>query len=173
MKPKYNKSISIILKLVESKFDVQLKRKSRLHRYVVSRFLFYKLCRDFTFCTFTQIGYAVNRNHATVLHGLRQFDNFKFSNDKKYLDPYNELKEILMEKLKVPIQKDTYFTIDELIEQNEILANRCKILKSFIEDALLKEYESFFKLAKKIYGYEPHQAKEKYKKLNEKLEKIL
>ena len=38
-----------------------------------------------------------------------------------------------MEKLKVPIQKDTYFTIDELIEQNEILANRCKILKSFID----------------------------------------
>jgi hypothetical protein len=103
---------------------------------------------------------------------LRQFDNFIFSNDKKYLDPYNELKEILMKKLNVPIGKDTYFTIDELIEQNEILSNRCKILKSFIEDGLLKEYDSFFALAKKHYGYEPHHAKEKYKQLNQKLEKI-
>ena len=65
-----------------------------------------------------------------------------------------------MKKLNVPIGKDTYFTIDELIEQNEILSNRCKILKSFIEDGLLKEYDSFFALAKKHYGYEPHHAKE-------------
>jgi hypothetical protein len=173
MKPKFIKSITIILQLVESKFNVQLRRKARQHHYVVSRFIFYKLCRDFTFCSLSQIGEAVNRNHATVLHGLRQFDNFVFSNDKKYLDPYNELKEILMKKLNVPIGKDTYFTIDELIEQNEILSNRCEILKSFIEDGLLKEYDSFFALAKKHYGYEPHHAKEKYKQLNQKLEKIL
>ena len=173
MRPKYSRSLEIIKRIVENKFQVNIDMVTRVRSHVYARYIFYRLCKDFTFCSLNQIAEVVNKNHATVMHGLQQFENLKFTNDREYLDPYHELREELTKKLSTATSKDQYFTIDDLIEQNIYLNEKCDNLKTFIKNALLKEYDDFFHLAKKNYGYEPHHMKQKYDVLNKNLEKII
>ena len=173
MKIRTNKSLEIIKNIVEVKFETKINIKSRIPYIVYARYIYYRLAKDFTFCSLTQIGSLVNRDHATVLHGLKKFEDLVFTNDREYLDPYHELREDLVDKLKVLVSEEKYYTIDDLIEQNKQLLDQCTVLKEFIVNGLLKEYKDFFELAKKTYGYDPHYAKEKYEILNRKLEKIL
>jgi len=179
MKLRPSKSLEIIKKIVEEKFQTRLDRNTRIPYVVYARYIYYRICKDFTSSSLTQIGGLVNRDHATVLHGLKKFDDLVFTNDREYLDLYHEIRDSLLNKLNVLVGEEKYYTIDELIEQNHILhgenkklQEKCKVLKEFIGNGLLKEYKDFFELAKKRYGYDPHHAKEKYKILNRTLEKI-
>ncbi len=53
-------------------FDIIAKK--RQSEYVDARRIFYKIARTKTKHSFATIGNALNRDHATALHGIKQFD---------------------------------------------------------------------------------------------------
>ena len=61
--------------LVERETGIDLSLRSRRRHLVYARFLFFKLARNHTSHTFKDIGRFINKDHASVLHGVKQFDN--------------------------------------------------------------------------------------------------
>ena len=64
-----------IKEIVEIETDSDLKVKSRQREIVYARSIYYKLCKTHTRATLSSIGKSVKKDHATVLHGLRVFDD--------------------------------------------------------------------------------------------------
>ena len=64
-----------IKEIVEIETDSDLKVKSRPREIVYARSIYYKLCKTHTRATLSSIGKSVKKDHATVLHGLRLFDD--------------------------------------------------------------------------------------------------
>jgi chromosomal replication initiation ATPase DnaA len=85
--------LDIILREVNDKLNIDIKRETRKRKYVYGRMLFIKLAKDFNpYMSTTQIGRFINKDHATVLYSLRQFKNIKdYQQDRHFLDNYNSL----------------------------------------------------------------------------------
>lgn len=64
-----------IRKIVEVRLELDLSSKSRKRELVYGRAVYFKLCKELTKCSLNDIGRAVNRDHATVIHGLTLFDD--------------------------------------------------------------------------------------------------
>lgn len=107
------KTLKEIRKVVEQEFNLNINKKIRSNEYVYARAVYYKLCKVITQAPLADIGKTLNKNHATVLHGIRIFDSFliqkvfyktELSIYKKILDVYTEDKEknpsTLIEKIK-------------------------------------------------------------------------
>ena len=79
----------MIKETVESTFNTFIDVKSRRRDITYMRAIYYKLCKEFTLEPLHRIGKTINRNHATVLNGLKTFehviDNFW---EKEYFDHY-------------------------------------------------------------------------------------
>jgi len=73
----------IIKQTVEAFSDIHdLAEKNRTRFVVDHRFLYYKLCKMFIpNISLERIGKAVNRNHATVINGLEQFESLFNTHD--------------------------------------------------------------------------------------------
>jgi len=89
-----------IKNLVENRSGIKdLETRSRKRYLVDTRYVCYKLCKDFIpkrRCTLESIGAAFLRDHSTILHGLKEFeylfDNATFVNSKSlYLSVKAEL----------------------------------------------------------------------------------
>lgn len=65
-------NIKQIRDIVEDNVGFNLKIKDRKRYHSDARALFYKLCREYTNDTFKTIGNELNKNHATVLHGVHK-----------------------------------------------------------------------------------------------------
>ena len=85
--------LDIILREVNDKLNIDIKSETRRRKYVYGRMLFFKLAKDFNpYMSTTQIGRFINKDHATVLHSLKQFKNIKeYKQDNHFLDNYNSL----------------------------------------------------------------------------------
>jgi len=103
--------ITDILKEVSMKSRISielLKGKARDREIVEARQFYFARCRDKTKSSLTRIGSLVNRDHATVLYGIRVVNNTLY---KDYLRFFRESKstEIPKEyasKLMIKIEKD-------------------------------------------------------------------
>ena len=65
-----------IKEIVESYFELSITRNTRKRQYVEARAIYYKLCRIFTQLSLEQIGKSVNRDHASVLHGVKSINTW-------------------------------------------------------------------------------------------------
>lgn len=72
-----------------------LKTKSRTHEYVLGRFLFCLLAREYTSYSFSKIGSYINRDHATIIHSVRAC-TWEMKYNKDLQNKYDNLK-IIME----------------------------------------------------------------------------
>lgn len=61
--------------IVNKHFDLNIEEINRQYDYIVARSCFYKICRDILGLPYAKIGASVGKNHATVLHSLKEFDN--------------------------------------------------------------------------------------------------
>jgi len=96
----------VIRNAVESMFNTQIHIPSREREIVYMRSIYYKLCKDFTFESLTNIGKAVNKNHATVIHGLKVFDNLINPLwEKDYYNKYLKLHERLNKKIDTQVKR--------------------------------------------------------------------
>ena len=131
----------MIKEIVDNYFELNLKRNTRKRQYVEARAIFYKLCREFTKLSLEEIGKQVDRDHASVLHGIRSLNNWiEYDNRIK-----NNLR-ILRNKVRhFEDEKDNVIELDESIvlkyvqlkeqvkEQDEIINDLRKALKDITE----------------------------------------
>mgnify|MGYP003111156707 FL=1 len=86
----------IIKQLVEDELNMfNIKSKKRTREMTQARFIYFKLARKFCrYASLSAIGKAVNRDHATVINGLKKYDL-----EAKY-DPYmNDIYDKIYNKL--------------------------------------------------------------------------
>jgi len=90
---------------VESLFNTQIHISSREREIVYMRSIYYKLCKEFTFESLTKIGNTVNKDHATVIHGLKIFENIINPLwEKDYYQKYLKLQAQLNTKTKLTVK---------------------------------------------------------------------
>ena len=137
----------MIKEIVDNYFELNLKRNTRKRQYVEARAIFYKLCREFTKLSLEEIGKQVDRDHASVLHGIRSLNNWiEYDNRIK-----NNLR-ILRNKVRnFEDEKDNVIELDESIvlkyvqlkeqvkEQEEIINDLRNALKDITEKHTRRE----------------------------------
>jgi hypothetical protein len=83
-----------IRNLVESYYNLDLSSKSRTRPNVEARAIYYTLIKSKIKSSLYDIGRGVNRNHATVIHGLKLCEML-METDEKFRNDYNLLKDRL------------------------------------------------------------------------------
>jgi len=129
------KSVSAvdIKNLVEKELQIpDIGVKTRTRELSQARFIYFKLAKNLCrYKSLSAIGRAVNRDHATVINGLKKY-NVEAKIDRYMDDVYDDLKEIIEEKFS--LNKVKYkISIDELIkkiEQIEIKLNKLQYEKN-------------------------------------------
>lgn len=104
----------------------------RFREMVLARNLYFKLARQYTSFSLTQIGIIVNRDHSTVLHGLKTIEND--------INQYPEIRQLCTDAENC--------IIDLLRSSNVTKVDECiLILKRLIEgnNKLLNDFESIRK----------------------------
>lgn len=61
--------------IIEKDLRIDIDNPSRVRPIVEARFMYYHILHKYYNFSLNQIGATVNKDHATVLHGLRQFEN--------------------------------------------------------------------------------------------------
>lgn len=117
MKPE----LKIISDLVVGTTGINVFRNTREQRHVFGRALYYTLAREFTIYSLKEIGTAYNMDHATVLHGIRNFPIY--CSYAPYLnDLYKQLRKIIPGRLEEPIEdtlkKAKGTTLGRLVNSN-------------------------------------------------------
>ena len=113
-----------IKEIVESYFEISISRNTRKRQYVEARAIYFKLCREFTQLSLEQIGKSVNRDHASVLHGVRSINTW-VQVDKRM----NNNMRILKNKIvNYQIEKD------ETVELNESIVLKYIQLKEQVKE---------------------------------------
>jgi hypothetical protein len=95
----------IIKEAVESAFNTSINVKSRRREIVYIRSIYYKLCKDFTKESLDAIGKHVNKDHATVLNGLKIFNNI-IDNfwEKELFNVYLDIKKTIQNKITLEVK---------------------------------------------------------------------
>lgn len=107
--------------------------KNRKFENVQARWLYYKLAKEFTDESLQKIGSQINKNHATVVHGLKVFEH-EILYDKRLQQQYEALNIILLKQFR----SESLFKIDQKIDHyrkalQQLENQRVKI----IEDATI------------------------------------
>lgn len=99
-------NLIIIKNAVQNRFNTFLDVKSRERDIVYKRAIYYKLAKEFTKEPLYKIGQEVNKDHATVIHGLKTFDNI-IDNfwEKDYFNIYLDLKKHIKNKMTLEIKR--------------------------------------------------------------------
>ena len=80
-----------IKSLVEKAVNKNLSQANRERSLVYTRAVFYKLCRQHTREALAAIGKVLDKDHATVLHGIKLFDDIIVRYEKQYYNLYKKL----------------------------------------------------------------------------------
>lgn len=67
--------LQTILNNVQTELGFTINHNSRERKHVYARSLYFKAARQLTDYSFKQIGKIINKNHATVIHGIAIYDN--------------------------------------------------------------------------------------------------
>lgn len=107
---------------------IDIRSRTRIVEYVEGRAIYYNISRNRYNFTFHRIGREVGRDHASVMHGLKVYDDLmatdvKFRNKCTLVEQYVIANETLLN--------------DELIPCNELLSENKK-LKIQIKELILK-----------------------------------
>lgn len=158
----------IALTIVNNYFGVSINRKNRQRRYVLARSVFYKLLRDNTKMSFQEIANTFNKNHATVLHSIKQLEGYMeydsslridyITINRMFLDSVDK---ILTEKF-VDAESDNPQYIELLTSFNE-LKNKYDKLKE-IHNVLVVDSEKINDKYKKLKEFS--DAREDYYERN-------
>ena len=86
-----------IKEAVEIQIDEQLNNKTRKREMVYARAVYFKLCKQHTRASLSRIGKSVEKDHATVLHGIKIYNDLieKYEDLSEYREMYNMLDKII------------------------------------------------------------------------------
>ncbi len=153
--------VEIIKNLVESEFNLKLKRKTRRREYVEARAMYYKLLRDKGRMTLSSISKTLDKNHATILHAIKNLHNW-MTYDTNIKSIYDSLEEkvnkiILLhpeEFKRAPTEEKFYLSVyvdienkmTELEVKHRRLRARYAFLLHRLKQTAPKTYETFKEL---------------------------
>lgn len=102
--------LSQIKNLLIDLFNNDFTKQNRQRHNVYQRAVYYRLCRDLTPYALTDIGATINKDHASVLHGLKLYKNFKDWGEEAYIAIYKKARLQLKQKYEFanPHLKMTY-----------------------------------------------------------------
>lgn len=127
---------------VEEKQSIDLSKIIRERPYVYCRAIYYKLCKEFTGATLSDIARSLNKNHATVLHGIKLFNTVIRNEDKFYYALYCQIKDELTAKPKYFDEPVIYWMekyhdlgeeYDKLVDEYDILFHKLSYLKGKVK----------------------------------------
>ena len=103
--------------IVTNHLDIDLRKKTRAYPYPMSRFMYFKLCKEYgprrenktktefyskekkyNPPTIASIAKTMNKHHATVIHAIKTIDNI-LEVDKKFAEKYVELEKLILDKI--------------------------------------------------------------------------
>jgi hypothetical protein len=129
-----------ILNTIQKVTGVDITTKTRKYEFIEARMIYYKLLRDRGY-SLQEIGDTLDKNHATVLHGINVFNDIK-DYDKDLMEKYSAAIQLLAgEKISKYITPDEY-----AVEFAEWLLKDSDLVIIDVKD-LLKEF-------KKEVGYD-------------------
>lgn len=146
----------LALTTVNNYFNISINRRTRKREYVLGRSIFYKLLRDNTGMSFQNIANTFKKNHATVLHSVKQLEGYMEYDSSLRID-YITINNIFLNCVdKLLTDKFTDIEFDNPLYSN--------LLTSFNE--LKNKYEAL----KEMHNFlviDSEKVNEKYKKLKE------
>jgi len=90
---------------VETHFGFFINVRSRKRHLVDARKIYFKLCRELTKKSLTEIGRSMERDHASVLHNIRSCKDL-FQTDpefkRNYIILFREVNQLRLNKWKIP-----------------------------------------------------------------------
>lgn len=85
-----------IRQITEQFLDIpDLAEPNRTRNHIHARSIYYEVAKNFTNSSLAKIGKEINRDHATVIHGLNNFKLYSF-HDPKFIKHYELVKENFM-----------------------------------------------------------------------------
>ena len=124
------KNIGVLRKLksdIDDFFKMTIDAGTKTNDEVYARMIYYKLYRIIdSESTLTEIGNSVNKNHATVVHGLKHFNEF-YVYDKKFKYMYDTfminhpyyLQEVYLKEKDIDIIQSLSSTIEFICSLND------------------------------------------------------
>lgn len=82
--------LNIIKKKIEEQYDIRLDKTIRKRNYVEARSIYFKIAKDNLNITFDKLGKSVNKNHATVIHSIKNLQDL-MSWDNNLKNNYNKI----------------------------------------------------------------------------------
>ena len=112
---------------VVKKLNADITKKNRNRELVYGRAVYYKLCKNLTSHSLTDIGSFIYKDHATVLHGLKVFETFELNERNKsirvlikreFKDIFNECRKEFGYVPQTAYLKQRFAKINELLKKN-------------------------------------------------------
>jgi hypothetical protein len=114
--------------MVNNELNTDVYICKRDQKNVFARAVYYKLAREFTPYSYQRIAEEVHKNHATALHGVKMYDNFKIQ--PKYYE----------EELRA------FETISKVLDRVEVKKKESPLQRLIIErDHAVEEFEKLKK----------------------------
>ena len=129
----YKNKSDLYRSIVEKHTKIKLSKPTRQFDYVFARSCYYYLCRSFGEMSFAKISATVEKNHATVMHSLKELP---------YIIKHDKIRNVIFQKIVSEVKEDYFIpktkkTLDQLVLnhnyyllENGNLKNHIKRLES-------------------------------------------
>jgi len=115
-----------ILHMVQKELDLEdISIKNRTREMAQARFIYFKLAKKYCrYASLSKIGRVVNRDHATVINGLKKFDT-EARYDPYMYDVYDTIaKHLDIYYIKPGREEYTDMTFDQVLDRIEALETK-------------------------------------------------
>jgi hypothetical protein len=158
-----DKRLNYIFNYVSNRTELDIKRNTRKREYVEARFLFFALASKNTFYSYAKIGSFLGKDHATVIHALKVFnDTLYHTNEyiKNLYDSFNIEGYKFFTRTKPTDEEILYLRaeVDKLVKENDNLR--------FELNSEKQKKSEFQRLAKLFDGLNAFQYEQVYNKID-------
>lgn len=129
-------NIKLIVERITGVSDIS--KVTRIKSHILARAVYVKILRDLTDMSLVKIGQTINKDHASVIHSLKNFDVYYKS--KGFVKNYQEAKSLSLKYLEVDSDVDVEkeIQLEDLKEQFKILKNSKKRLELKYQNSFVK-----------------------------------
>tara|TARA_R100000655_G_scaffold110129_1_gene167991 strand:+ start:9296 stop:9826 length:531 start_codon:yes stop_codon:yes gene_type:complete len=120
-----------LVKVIESYLGVDIYTNSRKRECINARMIYYKMLNERKY-GWSAIAKTLNKNHATIINGVKQFDDIIMF-DKELLDDYKLINEVYS-ATEEDVHTTSFMTRAELINEAYNLEKQNKSLNLSIEE---------------------------------------
>lgn len=122
--------MKLLIKAVSNLTGVDITTNSRGRKFIYARALYFKAYRQcYTSASLEKIGKSVNKDHATVLHALKEFENYvryDKSLSKYYLLLLQNISDLNKDEIKQGQEVDE---LNEIIKHQQNVIDELKLMK--------------------------------------------